>query len=95
MLLFDGGKKPSLLSVLCQPAVDDTFNASDGVGLAASKWPIQRRPVGPANYDSPFSPYDSHQEGELHTFVLHNCCVSFAGPTPLYHGKYRRFHEII
>jgi hypothetical protein len=26
---------------------------------------------------------------------LHNCCVSFAGPTPLYHGKYRRFHEII
>jgi len=37
MLLFDGGKKPSLFSVLCQPAVDDTFNASDGVGLAASK----------------------------------------------------------
>jgi len=37
MLLFDGGKKPSLPSVLCQPAVDDTFNASDGVGLAASK----------------------------------------------------------
>ena len=32
---------------------------------------------------------------QIHIFVLHNCCVSFAGPTPLYHGKYRRFHEII